>query len=215
MTADVIGAVLAGGRGRRIGGDKPSLEVGGQTLVRHAVDALRSVGLDVALVLRPHQPVPLTAHTIGIVRDEIENAGPLGGLEALMRWLPVEWALVVACDQPFLATSLLRGLLAQPRGEVDAVVARPREQLEPLPGLYRRTCLPAVAGALTRGERSLRDLLSSLCLVEMSAGAVRRCDPDLLSFVNVNTPADLEQACAIVASASQKQLSEPPLGHRR
>ena len=215
MAGDVMGAVLAGGRGRRIGGDKPSLEVGGQTLVRHAADALRSVGLDVALVLRPQQPVPLTAHTISIVRDEIENAGPLGGLEALMRWLPVEWALVVACDQPFLTPGLLRGLLAQPRGEVDAVVARPRDQLEPLPSLYRRTCLPAVARALARGERSLRDLLSSVRLRELPAGALRRCDPQLRSFVNINTPADLEQARAIVAPTSREQLSGPLLGHRR
>ena len=216
MHADTIGAVLAGGRGRRMGADKPSLAVGRQTLVRHAVDALRSVGLGVALVLRPHQPVPLTAHTIAIVRDEIEDAGPLGGLEALLRWSPAEWVLVLACDQPLLTPSLLHELLAQPRGEADAVVARPRDQLEPLPGLYRRTSLPAVGRALARSECSLRDLLSALRLRELPAGALRRCDPQLLSFVNVNTPTDLEQARALVAhSASYRRLSGLPVGHRR
>src|SRR3990172_1677905 len=133
---DVIGAVLAGGRGRRIGGDKPSLEVGDKTLVRYAVDALRSVGLEVALVLRPDQPVPLTAHTIATVRDEIEDAGPLAGLQALLRWLPVEWAVVTACDQPFLAPPLLRGLLAQARDSVDVVLPEGPNGPEPLPGLY-------------------------------------------------------------------------------
>lgn len=117
MTGEVIGAVLAGGRGRRIGGDKPLLEVGGQTLVRRAVDSLRLAGLDVTLVLQAHQPVPLTAHTFGVIRDEVADAGPLGGLHALMRWLPMEWTLVVPCDQPFLTPKLLRGLLAQPRGK--------------------------------------------------------------------------------------------------
>lgn len=216
MSEEVVGAVLAGGRGRRIGRDKPSLEFGEKTLVRYAVDSLRSIGLEVALVLRPHQPVPLTAHTTAIVRDEIEDAGPLAGLQALLRWLPAEWALVIACDQPFLAPELLRGLLAQPRENVDAVLTRPGDRREPLPGLFRRSCLPAVDAALSRGERSLRELLSTLRLREVPAATVRRWDPNLVSFLNVNTPADLKRARAIVASAAgPQQRSEAPLGNRR
>ena len=199
MNHDVIGAVLAGGRGHRIGGDKPSLEVGDKTLVRYAVDALRSVGLEVALVLRPDQPAPLTAHTIATVRDEIEDAGPLAGLQALLRWLPVEWAVVVACDQPFLAPPLLRGLLAQPRDSADVVLPEGPNGPEPLPGLYRRTCLPDVDAALARGERSLRELVARLRSRQVPQKQVRRWDPDLVSFVNVNTPDDLERARASVA----------------
>ena len=208
MNHDLIGAVLAGGRGRRIGGDKPSLEVGDKTLVRYAVDALRSVGLEVALVLRPDQPVPLTAHTIATVRDEIEDAGPLAGLQALLRWLPVEWAVVTACDQPFLAPPLLRGLLTQPRDHVDVVMPEGHDGPEPLPALYRRTCLPAVETALARGERSLRELVARLRSRRVPQEQVRRWDPDLVSFVNVNTPDDLERARASVAPlAGGRQLS--------
>ena len=216
MTGDVLGAVLAGGRGRRIGGDKPLLEIGGETLVRRAVDALRSVGLDVALVLRPRQPVPLTAHTVAVLRDEIENAGPLGGLHSLLRWLPAEWALVVPCDQPFLAPALLRGLLGEPREGVDAVVGRPAGLPEPLPGLYRRTCLDAVEGALGRGERSLRDLLASLRVREVPVEALRRWDPPLLSYLNVNTAADLARARALATSTDgQSCVSRELLSHWR
>lgn len=216
MMGEVIGAVLAGGRGRRIGGDKVSLEIGGQTLVRRAVDALRLSGLDIVLVLRPHQLVPLTAHTVAVVRDEVEDAGPLGGLHALLRWLPVEWALVMPCDQPFLVAGLLRGLLAQARADVDAVVGRPADLMEPLPGLYRRTCLPAIEEALARGECSLRELLSSLRVHAVPLKVLRRWDPQLLSYLNVNTPADLARARAVVASAGmERRESEEPLGQRR
>ena len=203
--SDVIGAVLAGGRGRRIGGDKPSIELGGRTLARRAVDAVRMTGLDVALVLRPHQPVPLTARTVEVVRDELEDAGPLGGLQALLRRLPSEWALVVPCDQPFLAPDLLRGLLDQPREDVDVVVGWLVTWLQPLPGLYRRTCLPFVERALARGERSLRELLDALRLREVSETDLRQWDPQMLSYVNVNTPADLARARALVASAGRER----------
>ncbi len=219
MKDEVIGAVLAGGRGRRIGGDKPLLEVGGQTLVRRAVDSLRLAGLDVTLVLRAHQPVPLTAHTFAIVRDEVENAGPLGGLHALLRWLPMEWTLVVPCDQPFLTPGLLRGLLAQPRGDVDAIVGRPANLPEPLPGLYRRSCLGAIEGALAHGERSLRELLTKLRLSEVLAATLCRWDPRLHSYLNVNTPADLQRPRALVAPVApanreHRELQEA-LSHRR
>ncbi len=200
MAADVIGAVLAGGRGRRIGGDKPSLELGDRTLVRHAVSALCSAGLEVALVLRPGQPVPLTAHTIAVVRDEIENAGPLGGLQALLRWLPAEWALVAACDQPFLSPRLLQGLMSERPDGVEAICARPIDRPEPLPGLYHRSILPAIDRALERGERSLTDLLASLRVREIPRHLVEHWDPSLASYLNINTPDELERARALLAA---------------
>ncbi len=200
MASDVIGAVLAGGRGRRIGGDKPSLELGDRTLIRHAVGALRSVGLDVALVLRPGQPVPLTAHTIAVVRDEIEDAGPVGGLQALLRWLPVEWVLVAACDQPFLAPHLLEALLSQREDGCEAVCARPGDRVEPLPGLYHSRALPAIDDALERGERSLRDLIVSLRVREIPRGEVEQWDPGLASYLNINTKDDLAQARAVLST---------------
>lgn len=200
MTTEVIGALLAGGRSRRLGGQKATLEIGGRTLVDRASDSLRSAGLEVALVLRAQQPVPGTAHAAITVRDNIEDAGPLGGMQALIQSMPTEWALFVPCDQPFLAPALLRELLAQPRRNVDAVLGKPGPFLEPLPGLYRRTCLSHVEDALARGERSFRDLLARLRIHVVSEATLRRVDRELLSYLNVNTPADLARAQAIADS---------------
>jgi molybdopterin-guanine dinucleotide biosynthesis protein A len=217
VAADAIGAVLAGGHGRRIGGEKALLSLGNRTLVRHAFDALRSAGLEVALVLRRDQPVPLTAHPVAIVRDQIENAGPLGGLQALLRWSPAEWALVVACDQPFVAPELLRALLSEPREHVQAVCADPGSGAEPLPALYHRSSLPLIDRALTGGERSLRELLGSLRLRALPALAVERHDPERLSFVNVNTPAELRRARSLYMSAQRQngRLHAPAVHPRR
>jgi molybdopterin-guanine dinucleotide biosynthesis protein A len=66
--------------------------------------------------------------------------------------------------------------------------------MEPLPVLYRRECLKAIEQALARGERSLRELLSSLRVRTAPAEALRRRDPRLLSYLNVNSRADLARA---------------------
>jgi molybdopterin-guanine dinucleotide biosynthesis protein A len=190
----VIGAVLAGGRGRRMGGDKALLELGGQTLAQRAVDALRETGLEVALVLRAEQPAPSVTDTVAVVRDKVADAGPLGGIHALLGWLPKEWALVAPCDQPFLASKLLRGLLDQRRDDVDAVVAQPNDLMEPLPGLYRRTLMSTIEEALARGQGSLQDLLASVQVRTVRAETLRQWDPELRSFANVNTPQELARA---------------------
>ncbi len=204
--AEPVGAVLAGGRGRRIGGGKPLLEIDGERLIDQAVDVLHGLGLELALVLRAGQTVPATRHAISVVRDHVEDAGPLGGLDALLRWLPVEWTLIVPCDQPFLAPALLRGFLAQPRDDVDAVIGQRGASIEPLPGLYRRTCLPAVEQALTRGERSMQNLLASLRVCAVPEALLRDWDAELLSYVNVNTPADLARARALAQAQGQPEV---------
>lgn len=200
MSGVVLGAVLAGGRGRRVGGEKTSLELGGRTLLNRSVDALRFVGLDVVLVLRAGQAVPPVPGQSQVLRDVAQDAGPLGGLHALLGWMPGEWVLVVPCDQPFLRPELLTGLLEQPRKGVEAIIGRPVDLAEPLPGLYHRSCLQAADDALGRGERSLRAFLASLRLREVPASFLHRWDPSLLSYMNVNTPKDLANARRFVAA---------------
>jgi molybdopterin-guanine dinucleotide biosynthesis protein A len=119
----------------------------------------------------------------------------------VLTWLAEEWALVVACDQPFLAPELLRGLIEQPRAGVDAVVGRPTERQDPLPGLYRKTCLPVVERMLSHGDRDLKALLGSVRLREVPIELLREWDPRLHSYMNVNTLEELTRARALAAAA--------------
>ena len=196
----IIGAVLAGGRGRRIGRDKAMVELDGRPLISYPVGALRSAGLDVVLALRGGQEVPAGLEDVSVVRDEFEDAGPLGGLHALLKWMPGEWVLVVSCDQPFVRVNLLHGIISQSECTADAVVARTPERLQPMPGLYRKSCLPVVDGALRRGEHGMRDVLSGLLRYELAGEDLDCLDLEHSSFVNVNTPKDLLRARRLASS---------------
>ena len=196
----IIGAVLAGGRGRRIGRDKAMVELDGRPLISYPVGALRSAGLDVVLALRGGQKAPAGLEDVSVVRDEFEDAGPLGGLHALLKWMPGEWVLVVSCDQPFVRVNLLHGIISHSECAADAVVARSPERLQPMPGLYRKSCLPVVDGALRRGEHGMRDVLNGLPRYELAGEDLDCLDLEHSSFVNVNTPKDLLRARRLASS---------------
>ena len=196
----IIGAVLAGGRGRRIGRDKAMVELDGRPLISYPVGALRSAGLDVVVALRGGQEVPAGLEDVSVVRDEFEDAGPLGGLHALLKWMPGEWVLVVSCDQPFVRVNLLHGIISHSECAADAVVARSPERLQPMPGLYRKSCLPVVDGALRRGEHGMRDVLNGLPRYELAGEDLDCLDLEHSSFVNVNTPKDLLRARRLASS---------------
>ncbi len=196
-----MGAVLAGGRGRRIGGDKAALELGGRPLVSYPVAALQSAGLEVSLALRVGQAPPDGLAHLTIVRDEVEDAGPLGGLHAVLKSMPGEWALVVSCDQPLIRVDLLHGLMSRSRdSDADVILARTADRLHPMPGLYRKTCLPVVQLALDGGELAIRDLLKDLRVNELGGEELDSLDPEHASFLNVNTPKDLANARRLVAA---------------
>ncbi len=198
---NIVGVVLAGGRGRRIGGDKAGLELGGRPLASYPVAALQSAGLDVTLVLRENQAPPEGLERLTIVRDEVEGAGPLAGLQAVLNSMPGEWALVVSCDQPFIRVNLLHGLLSRIHdADADVILARVGDRLQPMPGLYRKTCLPAVQLALDGGDLAIRDLLDDLRVTELGGEELDSLDPEHVSFFNVNTPEDLANARRLVST---------------
>jgi molybdopterin-guanine dinucleotide biosynthesis protein A len=106
---------------------------------------------------------------------------------------------------------LLQGLVGKRSEDVEVICARPGGRPEPLPGLYRRSALPAVDRALERGERALGDLVGSLRRREVPQHLLERWDPGLLSFLNINTPDEIERARALPA----ENAASPRLAGRR
>jgi len=198
--------ILAGGRGRRLGGAvKAALHVGGRTLLQRTTAALGPApppllvaggALSAAeLGLEPrHQRVPDLAP---------DHAGPLAGLAAAAAWLlrqpdPPELLLSLAVDTPFAPPDLLARLLAALPPAGGAVIACYAGQDYPTNGLWRLPALAGLPAAMAAGTapRSLRRLAADL-----GAG---RCEwppqADGDPFQSVNTPAELAAAEARAAA---------------
>ena len=196
---DVSGIVLAGGRSRRLGRDKAVEPLGGQPLIRRVVDRLAAVVDETVVVVADEERaerLPLPDSTLVAV-DAYPDCGSLGGIFTGLSAAPADWGLVVACDMPFLDLRLLRRILDL-RGGHDAVVPVLDGRPEPTHAAYSKACLPAMERRLWARELKISGFFADVNVHLLPEPEIDRIDPAHLSFMNVNTPEDLQRAQALV-----------------
>lgn len=200
--SSVVGVVLAGGQSRRMGSDKASLPLLGQPLAAWVIAALRTVVEDVWLVGGPAG----LARELGVAYapDLLPGAGPVAGIYSGLCATSAD-ILVSACDTPLLQPALLRGLLAGAEGW-DVIVPVNKGEYEPLLALYRQTCIPAIDEALRAGQRRVVSFYSTVKVRTIAQLSWQVWDAEGLSFVNLNSPADLELVRTLLRKSPWKPL---------
>lgn len=206
--AEVSGVVLAGGAGRRLGLSKACLTLGGRTFLELAVEKLNALCAEVLVV--GNTPLPPVRPAVRFLREpETEVPHPARGLRVALRHARYNTCLVVAVDLPLVQPKLLEGLLsAGADGSGCLVLPSARGFIEPLLGLYRRPLLPALA-TLPPGQ-GLQAWARSLppgWLQLIPEAQLRTWDPELVSFVNVNTWADYKRLAVYPENTREKRCS--------
>ena len=200
-------AIIAGGRGRRLGGrDKSDLVIGGRRIIERQLAVLGRVAPHVLVVSDDHHRFRTSG--LQVCDDLLPGAGPLGGLHTALTRSPSRRTLVVAGDLPFLSAAFLRHLTVRaPRAE--AVVPRHASGLQPLCAVYDRSCLDAIEARITRGQLRLVELAGALRTTELGPDEVAAFDPDGMLLFNVNTPADYARAVAAAAGRTGARADAP------
>jgi molybdopterin-guanine dinucleotide biosynthesis protein A len=186
-----LGVVLAGGRGRRMGGAKATALLAGRPLIAWPLDALAVAGLDAVVVAKPGTSLPDLS--VPVWREPETPAHPLLGLVAALERArgPI---VAVGCDMPFLAPGLLRALAVHSAPVVAPCVAgRPA----PFPARYDPLALPALRAGLAR-EAPVRATLASLEPVLLSEAALRKWGDPARLVTSVNDAAQLAAAAAVL-----------------
>lgn len=187
----VSGAVLVGGKSRRMGADKAVLAVGELSLIQRVVGALREVADELLLVGTTDSRYAGLGDVL--VDDLVPDAGPLAGIYTALSAMRHSLCLVVACDMPFLNVDLLRYMLHESTGW-DVVVPRRREGLEPLHAVYAHSCLNSIEHMLEERNLCPLDLFPIVRVRYLEARELASRDPGGVSFTNVNGPHELALA---------------------
>ena len=193
---------MAGGKSRRMGRDKRFLELDGQPLLQRALSVLQ--GLFPEVLVAVAEPLPqLTGQGYRMVLDLIPNCATLGGLYTGLFFASHPRVFAIGCDMPFLNPKVVKRL-AETGPQADVVMPRLATGLQPMHAVYSKACLPHLERMAKEQRLKVQNLaeIAGLTVKLVPEKDFLDLDPQLLSFFNINTPADLEFARKLLAGSS-------------
>lgn len=183
---EITAAILAGGRGTRLGGaDKGLEQLAGRPLVAHIIAALApQCGTLLINANRNQDRYAGFGYRI-VADDNAEFLGPLSGMLSALRAARTRYVLCVPCDAPLLpadlAARLWQALMNQ---TAQASVARSTDGLQPVYALIDTALADHLQSYLHSGLRKTADWLQTVNAAEADCSDC----PDM--FLNMNTDAD-------------------------
>ncbi|MEA2471110.1 MAG: molybdenum cofactor guanylyltransferase [Thermoleophilaceae bacterium] len=139
----MIGVLLAGGAGRRIGGGKPVRLLTGRPLASYPAAALAQVCGRVAIVAKPGSELPELSGVERWDDEPLEPRHPLTGIVHALERAGGEAVLVCAADMPFVTPEALHAL-ASAGGDAVAVADG---VIQPVLAAYTPAALPTLRAA--------------------------------------------------------------------
>lgn len=188
LPTPVTTVILAGGLGRRMGGDKGLQALHGRALLSWVLEAVRQNSNEI-LINANSTRQDYAQFGFRVIADQLPDwPGPLAGLHAALLVAQNEYVLTVPCDTPFLPDDLIPRLLgALTLQSTEAAVAVTGGHRQPAIALYRKSVLSGLFGYLASGKRKVNDWLDSLQLSEVVFDNAE-------NFDNINTLDDLSLA---------------------
>ena len=177
-----------------MGRDKALEIIGEQCLIQRVIERLSLISDDIMVVLSSSEQITDEAlKGARTVCDSYPARGALVGLYSGLRESTSTHSLVVGCDMPFLNLDLLRHLISLSPG-FDVVIPRLHDKLEPLHAVYSKDCISPIESRLREGNFKISGFIDAVRVRYVEQDEIDKFDPQHLSFMNVNSKADLKRA---------------------
>lgn len=192
-------AILAGGQSRRMGQDKAFLPVGGKPVIERVIERVSPLTDD--LFINANETGKYLPLGLPVRPDVYPDKAALGGIYSAIYHARHPQVLVVACDMPFLNPALLAYLAGlAPTADVVAPVINP-PQPETMHAVYSKACLAAIEPRLRANRLKIIGFFDDVTVRLVDRDEAARFDPDLYSFLNMNTPEDWQKVQALAGEA--------------
>lgn len=191
MTGKISAAILAGGTATRFDGRmKSKIIIDGKSIISRIISVIRDIFDD--LIIVTNVPEEFSDFSFcKIVKDEIPNAGPLGGIHAAMKASSNDAVFVFAGDMPFLDRDIIIKLVdTYKKSDCNALIPVIEENIEPLHSIYRSS-LAGNLGSYLRHDESfaVRDFIKTLNARYLKLDGSER---NKVAFTNINTASDID-----------------------
>jgi molybdenum cofactor guanylyltransferase len=186
--------ILVGGEARRANGQEKYFFIyQGRTFIERLIDTLEQVADEIILVAKDPEQCRRFNHLKGVrcITDLRPGIGPIGGLHAGTLAAHGDTLFVSACDMPCIDAGVVRYLF-DAIGDGDAAIPSWNfDMIEPLHAVYRRSVL--LSYLEDHESYSLRPMIRKINTRYVSVEDLRRFDPTLRTFTNINKLEDLER----------------------
>lgn len=193
ILSDVTPAILAGGRGTRMGFPKAQLRLGGMPILEWMHRHYQWPG-PTMLVTAPAVTDPPAADLFDqYMVDPVDDLGPLRGIVTALESASTEFVAIVTVDMPGITRDILNWMLNMlaARPESSGLMCKrrveEREFIEPFPGVFRRIAKEVVNRRLQSGDLSVQRLCDQTTI---GSAASPEDWPDSI-WTNLNHPAEL------------------------
>lgn len=177
----ITGAVIAGGKSKRMGFDKLSILFQQKTFLQRATDLLEH--FTDQIFINSNQDI---SSRYPILKDEIKDIGPMGGIYSMLKQIKTAQVLIVPADMPLLNTEVLEYLMQHYQKDKLINVFQTKNKTQMLVGIYDKKLLPVLEKQIENKNYKLRILLQK--------SAVNLIDGNKFEslFANINTTEDLK-----------------------
>jgi len=190
LYTDVSGVILVGGKSTRYGRNKALVKIGGIPLIERVTHVLQPLFKNVVLIT--NTPKTYAHLNLPMYQDIIKGLGPLGGIYTALKSISEEAGFFVACDMPTLNPDLI-AYMVELWKDHDVVAPKITWKIEALHALYRKSCLPPIEKLIKNGQYQVIRFFDLVSVRYVDENEIKRFDPSLRSFFNINLPEDLKE----------------------
>ena len=195
--SELTGILLAGGISTRLWPDKAQEINARRRNIDTVIDTLKTISTSQTVVVDRWERIEELSidSQKNYVVDSYDNSGSLGGLYSGLEQCPTRWALLGACDMPFLSAGLFEFMITKISNEdLDVVIPRFEGRLQTTHALYSKSCLEYIDGRLKDGLLKMDGYFDNVNVCEISQDEILKIEGSKYSFFNVNTAEDLDLA---------------------
>lgn len=188
---NLTGIILSGGKSLRMGKNKAFIEIEGLPMIERILNLFKKIFNEILIITNDKNQFS-HLNNVKIYNDLVPYKGALGGLFTGIFYSSYEYSFCVGCDMPFLNESLIKFLIKKIEGE-DIIVPKTEKGLEPLHAIYSKRCLSLIKKMIDSGKSRIIDIYPLLNVKIIEENEFIKLDPERKSFLNINTPEELEQ----------------------
>jgi molybdopterin-guanine dinucleotide biosynthesis protein A len=185
---NITGIILSGGKSLRMGENKSFIKVNGIPIINRIYDLFKEIFREIIIVT--NQKELFSSFDAKIYSDLLTDKGVLGGLYTGIFFSNFPYSFCVACDMPFIKTSVVQYLIKNIQ-DYDAIVPRTIDGLQPLHAIYSKRCLEPIKKIVDQGNYKVIDFYKMIKVKIVNEDDFISLDPLKESFINVNTPEEL------------------------